>query len=147
MSKELDAVEVEYLTLQQVGNLPDAGDGRDDEVVLPHSLCQHLHAGALVSLGILENIDTSESLLATEVFANDSNEVVEMLLLLKVCHLKGKLVKVKNEVVQFHLAPSCSFLMFSTNSVGTSVTTIGFFHPDAMASLERPSSRSSEFCL
>ena len=95
MTKELDAVEIEHLALQQVGHLPDVAHCGDDKILFAHLLCQHLHACALAGVGVLKDIYTSQSLLVAEVLSDDSDEVVEMLLLLEVCHLGGKLVKVK----------------------------------------------------
>ena len=95
MTKELDAVEVEHLALEQVGHLPYIRHGRYDKVGLTHLLGQQLHTGALVGVGVLKDIDTSQSLLAAEVLSDDGDEIVEMLLLLEVCHFGGKLVKVK----------------------------------------------------
>ena len=146
MVEELDAVEVKHFTLKQLCHLPEVANSRDDIIVFPYPLCNHLHACALLGVGILKNVDTSQTFLGSEIFANDGHEIVKMLLLLQVCHFLGKLVKVKNEVVQFHLPSSCSFLMFFTKS-GTSPTTAGFFHPAAIASLESPNSRSSLVCL
>ena len=52
MSQELDAEEVEHLTLQQVGTLPKT-DHRGNDMAVANLTCQHLHTGALMADGIL----------------------------------------------------------------------------------------------
>ena len=78
MTQELDANEVEHLALQQVSHLPKIDDCRN-HIAAIHLLGDGLYRAALVGLSILKNIDTSETFL-TEVFTDDGNKVVEMLL-------------------------------------------------------------------
>ncbi len=92
MAEELDAEEVEHLPLQQVGVVPQANHGRNDIVTGTYLLGNLLHTAALVALGILKNIDTAKTFFA-EVLAYDGHKVIEMLLVLQLCHLCGKTVK------------------------------------------------------
>ncbi len=85
VSQELDADEIEYFTLQQVSYLPEIDDRRD-YVRTIHLLGDGLHRLALISLSVLQNVDTSETFL-TEVLTDDGNKVVEMLLVLQLRHL------------------------------------------------------------
>ena len=72
MAQELDAIEIVNFTLKQVSNLPKVANCRNN-IFLAHLLCHLLYTDALVSLGILKDIDTSKSFFA-EVLANDSNK-------------------------------------------------------------------------
>ena len=109
VAEEDDTQEVEHLTLKQVGTLPKIGNGRDIiqglavgvaravngiSVAAHLSAGNHLHRAALVRLRILQNIDTTQALFA-EVLAHYGDEIVEMLLLLEVCHLGGKLIEIE----------------------------------------------------
>ena len=84
VTQELDADEIEYLTLQKVSHLPKVNNCRN-HITAIHLLGDGLYRAALVGLSILENIDTSETFL-TEVFTDDGNKVVEMLLVLQLRH-------------------------------------------------------------
>ena len=84
MTQELDADEIEHLALQQVSHLPKIDDCRN-HITAIHLLGDGLYRAALVGLSILKNIDTSETFL-TEVFTDDGNKVVEMLLVLQLRH-------------------------------------------------------------
>ena len=145
VSEELDAKEVVDLTLKQVGSLPQVDDRRDD-VVVAHLSGNGLHAGAVVCLGVLKDVDAAEAFLA-EVLADDGDEVVEMLLLFQFAHALGETVECDDLAVYSHFASSLFSLSSSTKSSGTSVTTMGRFQPEVMAALERLSSRSSAVCL
>ena len=48
-----------------------------------------------MSLRILKDVDTSESLFWTEVLADDGDKIVKALLVLQVLHLRGELVKIE----------------------------------------------------
>ena len=152
MAEEEDSIEVENLTLQQVSHAPEVDD-RGDDALAVHHLCQHLHRAALVCLGVLQDVDAAQALFSTEVLADDGHQVVETLLVFQICHLSGKLIKVECQKFQFHAFSSCSFLMFSTNSSGTSVTTMvsrlwsPSFSRNVSSSFETPSSRSFFVCL
>ena len=61
-----------------------------------------LYRAALAGLSILENIDTSETFL-TEVFTDDGNKVVEMLLVLQLRHFRGEIIKTQFNIIQFHV--------------------------------------------
>ena len=94
MTEEHDAVEVVNFTLQQVGNLPNVRNGRQIRSLL---LClgNLLHAATLVGLGILQDVDTSESLFWTEVLTDDGYKIIEALLVLQVLHLLCELFKIE----------------------------------------------------
>ena len=127
VSEELDAKEIEDLTLQQIGTLPETAHAGDDKVVLSHPLGLCLHAGALVCVAILENIDTAKSFFTAEILTDDGNQIVEVLGVSQLLHLFGEAVKINHLVIQFHLSPS--FFSSLTKSAGTSFTTIGSFLP------------------
>ena len=91
MPQELDAVEVEHLALQYVGYLPQSAYSGQHGLSV-HGLGHLLHAGALMVVCVFQNVDTSESLFA-EILADNGNKVVEMLLILQLCHLRGKVLK------------------------------------------------------
>ena len=110
MPQEHDTVEVEYLALQQVGHLPDVRYCWDvghrlslecahaialHAVATNLSLGQHLYAATLMGLGVLQNVDTSQTLFCSEVLAYDGNKIVKALLVLQVQHLRGELVKIE----------------------------------------------------
>ena len=96
MLQELDAIEVEDLTLKQVGHIPKMCHCGNHEILFPHPFGNHFHAGALMSVGILKNIYTSQSFFCTEILADNGYEIVKMLLVLEVRHFSGKAVKIKN---------------------------------------------------
>ena len=91
VAEELDAIEVVNLAFQQVGGLPQVDDGGDD-IVVAGLAGDGLHAGAVVGLGVLQDVDTSQPFLA-EVLADNGDEVVEMLLLLQLAHFIGEVVE------------------------------------------------------
>ena len=101
VTQELDADEIEYFTLQQVSYLPEIDDCRDDVRTI-HLLGDGLDRDALIVLSVLKDIDTSETFL-TEVFTDDGNKVVEMLLVLQLRHLRGEIVKTQFNIIQFHV--------------------------------------------
>ena len=84
VTQELDADEIEDFTLQEVSHLPKVNNCRN-HITAIHLLGDGLYRAALAGLSILENIDTSETFL-TEVFTDDGNKVVEMLLVLQLRH-------------------------------------------------------------
>ena len=96
MTEELDAVEVKDLTLQDIGNLPQLADSRNNMfnscIGSAYLTGNRLHGSTLVGIGILQNIDTTQTFL-TKVLTNDGNEVIEMLFLLQLLHLLCKAVK------------------------------------------------------
>ena len=93
MSEELDAEEVIDLTLEQVGVVPEFQYRGDDIVCLSHLLGHLLDRNALVPVGVLQDVDTSQSFLRTEILTDDGDQVIEMLIILQLCHLGGKVVK------------------------------------------------------
>ena len=93
VSEELDAEEVEHLALEQVGRLPEVAHCGDD-IVVTNALGHLLHRQALVGIGVLKNVYTPEALLA-EVFADDSNKVVKMLVIPQLGHFGGEAVLVE----------------------------------------------------
>ena len=101
VTQELDADEIEYLALQQVCSLPEIDDCRN-HVRTVHLLGDGLHGATLVVLSVLQDVDTSKTFL-TEVLTDDGNKVVEMLLVLQLRHLSGKVVKTQFNVIQFHV--------------------------------------------
>ncbi len=94
MSKELDAKEVEHLTLQEVGIVPKADDRRQHIVVAIHLVCDLLDGDTLVALGIFKDVYAAETFLS-EVLTDNGHQIVEMLLIFQLCHLCGKVVKSK----------------------------------------------------
>ena len=91
VAQELDAYEVVDLALEQLGCLPELYDGRN-HVAAVHLLCDGAYRAALVVVGVLKNVDTSQAFLA-EVLADDGNKVVEMFLVLQLRHLTCEIVK------------------------------------------------------
>ena len=101
VTQELDADEIEYLTLQEVSYLPKVNNCRN-HITAIHLLGDGLYRAALAGLSILENIDTSETFL-TEVFTDDGNKVVEMLLVLQLRHFRSEIIKTQFNIIQFHV--------------------------------------------
>ena len=101
VTQELDADEIEYLTLQEVSHLPKVNNCRN-HITAIHLLGDGLYRAALAGLSILENIDTSETFL-TEVFTDDGNKVVEMLLVLQLRHFRSEIIKTQFNIIQFHV--------------------------------------------
>ena len=91
VAEELDAYEVVHLTLEQLGCLPELNDGRN-HIAAVHLLCDGAYGAALVVVGVLKNVDTSQAFLA-EVLADDGNKVVEMFLVLQFRHLTREIVE------------------------------------------------------
>ena len=92
MAQELDAEEVEHLALQQVGVVPKVGHGWHHVVVAVHLVGNLLHRHALMALRVFKDVYAAEAFLA-EILADNRHQVVEMLLILQLCHLSGKVVK------------------------------------------------------
>jgi len=46
-------------------------------------------------LGILEDINTAETLFFSEILANDGDKIVKTFLVFQVLHLRGELFKIK----------------------------------------------------
>lgn len=90
MSEELYSVEVVNLTFKQVGALPQIAHCWDIGVIAVG--INSLYAHALVCFGVFKNINCSQSFF-TKIFTYDSNEEVEMLLILQFCHLAGKILQ------------------------------------------------------
>ena len=90
VSQELDAQEVVDLTFKYLANLPQMHCCRQ-HVVVTSGLGNLLYTDALVRLSVFKNVDTSESFLS-EVLAYYSNKVVEMFLILQLCHTFDKAV-------------------------------------------------------
>ena len=101
VTQELDADKIEHLTLQEVSHLPKVNNCRN-HITAIHLLGDGLYRAALAGLSILENIDTSETFL-TEVFTDDGNKVVEMLLVLQLRHFRGEIIKTQFNIIQFHV--------------------------------------------
>ena len=101
VTQELDADEIEDFTLQKVSYLPKVNYCRN-YITAIHLLGDGLYRAALVGLSILENIDTSETFL-TEVFTDDGNKVVEMLLVLQLRHFRSEIIKTQFNIIQFHV--------------------------------------------
>ena len=101
VTQELDAHEIEDFTLQEVSHLPEMDNCRN-HITAIHLLGDGLYRAALVGLSILKNIDTSETFL-TEVFTDDGNKVVEMLLVLQLRHFRGEIIKTQFNIIQFHV--------------------------------------------
>ena len=101
VTQELDADEIKHLTLQQISNLPEIDDCRN-HIRTIHLLGDSLDRATFVSLSIFKNIDTSETFL-TEVFTDDGNKVVEMLLVLQLRHFRGEIIKTQFNIIQFHV--------------------------------------------
>ena len=101
VTQELDADEIKHLTLQQISNLPEIDDCRNH--IRPiHLLGDSLDRATFVSLSVFKNIDTSETFL-TEVFTDDGNKVVEMLLVLQLRHFRSEIIKTQFNIIQFHI--------------------------------------------
>ena len=80
--------------------MPQTDDRRNDIVVTIDLLSHLLDRYALVGLCILKNINAAEAVrltvfrsLLAEVLTNDGDKVIEMLLILQLCHLSSKVVK------------------------------------------------------
>ena len=110
MAQEHDAKEVVDLALQQISNFPNVRYSWDvsnhltlhsanaitlHAVATDLCLSNLLHRATFVSLRILKDVDTSESLFWTEVLADNSDKIVKALLVLQVLHLRGELVKIE----------------------------------------------------
>ena len=100
MTKELDSEEVIHLTLKQVSALIEGSD-TPNHIRVALLLCYRLYRDTLMSVSILKDIDTSETFL-TKVLTNDSNEIIEMLLVMEFCHCRGKLAERIYYVIKFH---------------------------------------------
>ena len=77
-------------------------DNCRNHITAIHLLGDGLYRAALVGLSILKNIDTSETFL-TEVFTDDGNKVVEMLLVLQLRHFRSEIIKTQFNIIQFHV--------------------------------------------
>ncbi len=93
MTEELDTEEIVDLTLEQVGVVPKLQHRGDDIIRLSHLLGNLLDRDALVAVGILQDVDTSQTFLGTEILTDDGDQVIEMLIIFQLCHLSGKVVK------------------------------------------------------
>ena len=93
MTEELDTEEVIDLTLEQIGVVPEFQHRGNDIVSLSDLLGNLLDRNALVAVGILQDIDTSQTFLRSEILTYDGDQVIEMLIILQLCHLNGKVVK------------------------------------------------------
>ena len=100
MTEELDSEEIKHLTLEQVSTLIEGSDTPDD-IRVTLLLCYCLYRDTLMSVGILKDVDTSETFL-TKILTNDSNEIIEMLLVMELCHCRGKLAERIDYVIKFH---------------------------------------------
>ena len=89
------AIEIDSsdLTLEQVGVVPKYQHRGEDIVRLSHLLGNLLDRDALVAVGILQDVDTSQTFLGTEILTDDGDQVIEMLIIFQLCHLSGKVVK------------------------------------------------------
>ena len=90
VAKKLDAEKVVNLTLQYLGTFPQVAHRRYIRLVTVGIHC--LNARALVSLRVLQYINAPESFLA-EVFSDNGDKEVEMLIIPQFCHLGGKSVQ------------------------------------------------------
>ena len=100
MTEELDSEEIKHLTLEQVSTLIEGSD-TPDYIRVTLLLCYCLYRDTLMSVSILKDIDTSETFLS-KVLTNDSNEIIEMLLVMELCHCRGKLAERIYYVIKFH---------------------------------------------
>ena len=100
MTEELDTEEIKHLTLEQVSTLIEGSD-TPYYIRVTLLLCYCLHRDTLMSVGVLKDIDTSETFL-TKILTNDSNEIIEMLLVMEFCHCRGKLAERIDYVIKFH---------------------------------------------
>ena len=97
MTKELDAQEIKHFTLKQVGSIPQINRGWND-IFLAYLLCNRSDRAALMAFCVLKNIDTAQAFL-TKVFTNNGNKIVEMLFVLQLRHLCGKVIELKFYVI------------------------------------------------